>query len=58
MSNIQTASKRANELTKMGARTHVWEMPIEITDEDFKQKYELTLLWHTQKKMFPYSFPS
>jgi len=50
--------RRADELTEMGARTQVWEMPIEVTDDDFERKRDLTLLWYTQQKVFLYSFPS
>jgi hypothetical protein len=48
---------RAYELAKGNARTHVWQMPIEVSDEEFERIRNLTLLWYTEETTFLYSFP-
>jgi len=49
--------RRAHELAKGGARTQVWQMPIEVSNEAFERIKNLTMLWYTEETTFLYSFP-
>ncbi|MEO8396504.1 MAG: hypothetical protein ABI700_26155 [Chloroflexota bacterium] len=49
---------RAAELVKHGLRTTVWQIAIELSDEDFERVQRQTLQWYTEKKRFTYAFPA
>jgi len=48
---------RAVELAQLDARTAVWQLAIEVPDEDFERIRQQTIEWYTAKKVFAYAFP-
>lgn len=49
---------RAAELAQQDARTAVWQMTVEVSDEDFERIRRQTITWYTEKRVFTYAFPS
>jgi hypothetical protein len=45
--------ERAQALANQGARSQVWELPIEVSDEIFEQIKS----WYNEKKEYLYNFP-
>jgi hypothetical protein len=48
---------RADELHQAGARTEVWQVALEVSDEDYERIQTQTLQWYTEKTIFTYAFP-
>jgi hypothetical protein len=49
--------QRAHTLSESGSRTQVWQMVIEVTDENFAAIRSQATEWYTDKKLFIYAFP-
>lgn len=49
---------RAAELTQQGARTAVWKLAVEVSDEQFEHIRQQVMTWYTEKKVFLYAFPA
>lgn len=49
---------RANELVQLGARTQVWCMTVEVSDEEFMRIQKQSVEWYNEGKIFPYAFPT
>jgi hypothetical protein len=49
--------QRAAELAEQGARTQVWQMGIDVSDEDFERTQEQAFEWYNTQKVFAYTFP-
>ncbi|CAG0990995.1 hypothetical protein ANRL2_03187 [Anaerolineae bacterium] len=48
---------RAVELAQQGARTAVWQLAVEVSDEDFERIRQQAITWYTAKQVFVYTFP-
>ena len=49
--------ERAYILSQLGARTHVWEAPIMLHDEEYERIKSLVRRWQSDGKIWMYSFP-
>jgi hypothetical protein len=49
---------RAFELAQQGARTTVWQVVVELADDEFERVREQAITWYNQHKVFAYVFPS
>lgn len=48
---------RAAELAQQDARTAVWRLAVEVSDEDFERIRQQAITWYTEKQVFAYAFP-
>lgn len=48
---------RAHELHLNGARTEVWQVTLELPDDEYERVRTLALQWYTEKTVFTYAFP-
>lgn len=48
---------RAFELQRQGARTEIWQITIEVSEEDFARIHAQALEWYTKEEKFTYAFP-
>jgi hypothetical protein len=48
---------RAAELVQRGARTTVWQLIVEVPDEDFERIRQQAIAWYNERKVFAYAFP-
>ena len=49
--------ERAYELHKQGARTEVWQITLELPDDEYERIRAQALRWYTEKTVFTYAFP-
>ena len=49
--------RRADELFHVGARTQVWKLEVEVTDEEFERIRSQALAWYNERTIFQYAFP-
>lgn len=49
--------ERAVELSRTGARTEVWQIEVNLTDEEYDRMRAQTLEWYNEQKVFLYAFP-
>jgi hypothetical protein len=49
---------RAAQLALQGARTQVFQLAIEVSDEEFERIHERAKEWYNQARVFQYAFPS
>lgn len=48
---------RAAVLASQGARTSVWQLPINVSDEEFDRIKAQTIAWYNAHQLFNYAFP-
>ena len=48
---------RAVELAEQDARTTVWQLAVEVSDEAFERIRQQAITWYTEKQVFAYAFP-
>lgn len=48
---------RAFELSQQDARTAVWQMAVEVSDEDFERIHQQAITWYNERRIFAYAFP-
>ena len=49
---------RAVKLAQLDARTAVWQLAVEVPDEDFQRIRQQAIEWYTAKKVLAYAFPA
>lgn len=49
--------EHADDLQKQGARTEVWQLAIEVSEEEFARIQRIALEWYNTQRVFPYAFP-
>jgi hypothetical protein len=49
--------ERAYELHEQGARTEVWQITLELPDDEYERIRARALRWYTEKTVFTYAFP-
>lgn len=49
--------ERAAELSEIGARTEVWQIEVDVSDEEFERIRAQMLEWYNAQKSFQYAFP-
>jgi len=48
---------RAYALQQQGARTDVWQITLELPDDEYERIRAQALQWYTEKTVFTYAFP-
>jgi hypothetical protein len=48
---------RAYALSQAGARTEVWQMVLEVPDEEYERIRAVATRWYTENTVFTYAFP-